>query len=304
MTGPIVQSLAPSAGNDLTNKTYVDSQATPDATSALNGKVRLAGDLSGTAAAPEIGPNKVTNAKLANMSNPSMLKGSGSTDPQVADILLGSSLTMAGNTLSVNPSGLPFLPLAGGTMTGAGAIVQPLAPSADNDLTNKIYVDTFKQGSYVFRSTQELKVTPGEEYVFSTGNTTPGSVFTSPDVSCTMDTTGTVTIINKLPYTAYFKLTFISGSLLGEGGFETVAYQFESNSTTFGTLKYVTVLPTSIGGNFYNEITLVELIDVRPENSFEFTVKVVYNGTSRLVTVDGLANRDESCSCLIVDRVV
>ena len=49
---------------------------------------------------------------------------------------------MTASTLSVNTSSLSstFLPLAGGTMSGA--ITQPLAPVAANDVVNKAYVDS------------------------------------------------------------------------------------------------------------------------------------------------------------------
>ena len=52
-----------------TIKDYVDSSVTsgaPDATTITKGKVQLAGDLTGTAAAPEVAAGKITTAKLAD----------------------------------------------------------------------------------------------------------------------------------------------------------------------------------------------------------------------------------------------
>ena len=60
----------PSTGNQVANKSYVDSVAlagAPDATTSTNGIVRLAGDLGGTgttAAAPVISDNAVTTVKI------------------------------------------------------------------------------------------------------------------------------------------------------------------------------------------------------------------------------------------------
>ena len=52
-----------------TIKDYVDSSVTsgaPDATDSVKGKVQLAGDLTGTAAAPAVAANAITTAKIAN----------------------------------------------------------------------------------------------------------------------------------------------------------------------------------------------------------------------------------------------
>ena len=58
------------------------------------------------------------------------------------------------------PTGGPFLPTAGGILVGAAAqIVQPNAPSAGNDLVNKIYVDT------------EVATAPAGPYAFVGGLT-------------------------------------------------------------------------------------------------------------------------------------
>jgi hypothetical protein len=50
---------------DAANKDYVDASKTLDATATLNGKIRLTGDLTGTAANPEIAIGAITNAKIA-----------------------------------------------------------------------------------------------------------------------------------------------------------------------------------------------------------------------------------------------
>ena len=145
MSGPIVQSLPPANPNELANRAYVDGLVTPDATTSVNGKVRLAGDLGGTgttAAAPVISNSAITNVKMADMSAVSRLKGSNSLSPAVTDVSLDTSLSMsAAGVLSVNSTTLStiFLPLAGGAMSGP--IVQSLPPANPNELANRAYVD-------------------------------------------------------------------------------------------------------------------------------------------------------------------
>lgn len=66
-SSPVVPT--PTTGSQAANKTYVDSavsSAVPDATDTVKGKLQLAGDLSGTAAAPVIAAGAVTGAKIAN----------------------------------------------------------------------------------------------------------------------------------------------------------------------------------------------------------------------------------------------
>jgi hypothetical protein len=101
MKGPIVQPAAPINSSDVVNKSYVDGQTTVDATAIVKGKLRLAGDLSGTADAPLVAANAITNHKLANLNGPGQLKGSGSDAATAVDISLGSRLYMQGSTLNV-----------------------------------------------------------------------------------------------------------------------------------------------------------------------------------------------------------
>jgi hypothetical protein len=60
----------PSLSTDAANMAYVDASKTIDATSLVNGKIRLAGDLTGTASNPEIANAAITDAKVANGISP------------------------------------------------------------------------------------------------------------------------------------------------------------------------------------------------------------------------------------------
>ena len=95
----VEQSTAPTLPIDLTNKQYVDNQIatqiaanlTPDATATVKGRLKLAGDLSGTADLPTVAPLTIDNSKLANMASPNQLKGSNGSSSSVTDITLGVS---------------------------------------------------------------------------------------------------------------------------------------------------------------------------------------------------------------------
>ncbi|CCV02340.1 hypothetical protein IIV30_145R [Invertebrate iridescent virus 30] len=142
MVGVINQPNLPVNPLELTNKEYVDNliaSGVADATTTTKGKLQLSGDLTGTASTPLIAPMAVTNIKLANMSGVSQLKGSNSVNTAVTDIFLGNHLIMIGSTLNIDTISMPFLPLTGGTMSGA--ITQPLAPVVPSDVANKAYVD-------------------------------------------------------------------------------------------------------------------------------------------------------------------
>ncbi|ADO00457.1 hypothetical protein WIV_gp113 [Wiseana iridescent virus] len=132
MSGAITQPTAPSTANDLTNKAYVDAQVAsgvPDATTSVKGKLQLSGDLSGTAAAPIVAPMAITNAKLANLSAVSQLKGSSSASSTATDITLGSGLTMTSSTLNIDQT---TLNKAGATQFG----MIEFDPSGDLDSTS------------------------------------------------------------------------------------------------------------------------------------------------------------------------
>ncbi|MEY4308288.1 MAG: hypothetical protein RL422_491 [Bacteroidota bacterium] len=60
----------PALSTDAANKAYVDASITADATSLANGKIRLAGDLTGTASSPAIATGAITDAKIASGINP------------------------------------------------------------------------------------------------------------------------------------------------------------------------------------------------------------------------------------------
>ena len=109
MAGAIIQPLAPSAANQLANKAYVDSvvpSGAPDATTSSKGIIKLDGDLSGVASAPTIGANKVTYAKMQQVTGAKKLLGSQTATSNVAELGLGAGLDIAGGNLVLDQTTL------------------------------------------------------------------------------------------------------------------------------------------------------------------------------------------------------
>ncbi|QMS79324.1 hypothetical protein IIV6-T1_438 [Invertebrate iridescent virus 6] len=116
---------APLVGTSGANKSYVDSQiianATPSATTGIQGKIQLAGDLGGsgtTASSPVISSGAITLTKMANLSGNSQIIGSGSTSSSPVNLTLGSGLQISGTVLSVNSATLTVPPATATTIGG------------------------------------------------------------------------------------------------------------------------------------------------------------------------------------------
>jgi hypothetical protein len=91
-------------GTNLIDKLPLASQTT-------KGILQLSGDLTGSSNKPLISSNAVTNEKLANLSEPSMLKGSGSNSVEPVDIQLGSGLVMVDDELNIDLKQIVTLPI-------------------------------------------------------------------------------------------------------------------------------------------------------------------------------------------------
>ncbi|ADO00411.1 tail fiber protein [Wiseana iridescent virus] len=184
MSGQIVQSLAPVVANDLANKAYVDAQVasgTPDATTSVKGKVQLSGDLDGTAAAPVVASLAITNAKLANLSAASQLKGSSSASSAATDITLGSGLSMVSSTLSVDSTTLPVIPVSKGG-TGATTLTGYLKGSGTTPITSVSSVPTTDLTGQFVGSVNGIAPVPtnGGNVTMLFGNVTTGTLAARP----------------------------------------------------------------------------------------------------------------------------
>lgn len=210
----------------------------------------------------------------------------------------------------------PFLPLAGGILTGdltvqpASKVIQCQPPSGSCDLTNKNYVDSFKYGSYLFRSSGPLYLNPNETvYALSGGNTFIGpDVWSDTNINCTINSNGVVNITNNLPYTTYFKLSYIVCDMdesLDSGGIVGCSFFDVDSNSFFGISKTLKCLPTTIfnldNESFVNQVHLVALKAVQPNAQFNFAVSLTNIGPN-IVTVD--PSLSPNTSHIIVDRVV
>jgi len=125
----------PTAGNEATNKDYVDNQTSsgsvPDATSSVSGKIRLTGDLGGTAASPTT-PNavKLTDAQTVagiKTFSDSPIVPAPTTDSQAANKLYVDTNGGGAATPDATSSVKGKLQLAGDL---AGTAAAPTVPSA------------------------------------------------------------------------------------------------------------------------------------------------------------------------------
>jgi hypothetical protein len=120
----VVTVPTPSNTTDATTKTYVDTAVsgvtTADASSSVNGKVRLTNDLGGTAAAPTVVATHLAAALPLNQG------GTGSTSQNFVD--LSTAQTVAGiKTFSASP-------------------IVPQTPTTPTQVASKGYVDTAISG--------------------------------------------------------------------------------------------------------------------------------------------------------------
>jgi hypothetical protein len=100
---------APTSSTDAVNKAYVDAQISsgaPDATTTTKGKIQLAGDLAGTAAAPLVANNAITSSKIADSNvNYAKIQNISSTDKVLGRVTAGAgqieeiSTTGSGNVV-------------------------------------------------------------------------------------------------------------------------------------------------------------------------------------------------------------
>ena len=191
----VIQTQAPTNPDDLTNKLYVDTtvaSGTPDATTILNGKIRLAGDFdpTSTAAVPiikkatsgvygtiqlggDLDPTSSATApliKLQGVTNPKILPGAVNTLKgtnsltNVDDIILGSGLSLtagAGPTLSVNSATLNKAGAAQFGVVQFDAGVGDLDPTSANSGIGQIKPLAISTGKIANTAVSNPKILPG-----------------------------------------------------------------------------------------------------------------------------------------------
>ncbi|MFL0205800.1 hypothetical protein V7S74_03515 [Aquirufa sp. 2-AUSEE-184A6] len=166
----------PSLSTDAANMAYVDASKTIDATSLVNGKIRLAGDLTGTASNPEIANAAITDAKVANGISQTKV-GLGNVN-NTSDLLKPiSNATQAALDAKASNTALDLkAPIASPTFTGTVAgITKAMIGLTNVDNTT----DLLKPISSATQTALNLKVSlTGIETL--TNKTLTSPVFTSP----------------------------------------------------------------------------------------------------------------------------
>jgi hypothetical protein len=120
--------------------------APPDATPSVKGVVQLAGDLSGTAAAPVVANGAITAAKIADGTITDVDVAAANKDgavatPSMRTLGFGASQAMRGNT------SLDFITAPAGNVNFNGVKITSLAdPTFSGDAATKNYVDNAIQG--------------------------------------------------------------------------------------------------------------------------------------------------------------
>ena len=277
----VVQSQLPSDPSDVVNITYLNSVIGTGGPFLPLAGGTLTDNLTLTA------PAKVVQSQAPV--DPSDLVNKQYTDGTFLPLLTGGAL--GGNL----------------TLTAPAKVVQSQAPVDPSDLVNKQYVDTFKYGSFLFKSTGSINIASGTTVrAFSNGNATVGpDVWSTPDITCTMESGGIVTISNNLAYTTYFKLTYIGCSLselTNSAGIITAYFQNEDTGQPIGIAKSLKCLPNTIyfveGKNFSNNAIVMVLKAINANSQFRFSVGLLNNGSNSVI-VDG-----GDAAYMIIDRVV
>jgi hypothetical protein len=264
-------------------KTYVDAQITSvtvtDADSTTKGKIKLAGDLSGTAAIPQIATDAVTSAKIK--------------DGEIVDVDVAANAAIAFSKLAIAKSDIVGLGIptadtnttysagTGVTLTGTTfSIGQDVAPSATPTFAkvNKVTITAPTTGA-------TLTIADGKTLTVNDNATISGS--NTGDQTTITGNAGTATKlatarnINGVAFdgSADITVTAAAGTLTGT----TLASNVVSSSlTSVGTLTNLTVTNPIVGsvtGNAATVTTNANLTgDVTSSGNATSVVKI--NGTS------------------------
>lgn len=215
---------SPTLSTDAANKSYVDAAQTVDATSILNGKIRLAGDLTGTADNPTIATGAITDNKIATGINPTKV-GLGNVN-NTSDLLkpISSATQTALDAKASNSAIALKAPLDAPTFTGnVSGISKSMVGLSNVDNTT----DLAKPISTANQTALNLKVSlTGIETL--TNKTLTAPLFIAPVLGT--PASGTATNLTGLPLTT--GITGILGVSNGGTGSSSLTGIIKGNGST------------------------------------------------------------------------
>ena len=291
MTFPakIQQSQAPSVGDDLTNKAYVDGLVAGGPFLPLAGGTLVGNVIMGS-------PNKIQQNQAPSV-------GDDLVNKTYADGFYQAKKPAAvANNVAFFGSGLDF-----GQTIDSGYSVDTVLTNPPSNTTlwpSSRIIGSLQYGAAVYKSSASVTITTGNSVrAFSSGNENVGPAIW-PDIGSTFNlaATGIATISNALQYTTYFRLIFTANSLSDSTlayGILKCQFQNESGPTPFGVVKTLRVFPNP-PLSFCTCVYFSALIGILQFSTFNFSVLLTNSGSND-VTID--PDFPEDLSLLIIERV-
>jgi hypothetical protein len=124
-------------------KDYVDASVTsgaPDASSSTRGKIKLAGDLTGTADLPSIATGAITSAKIANetITNEDISPSAAIVDSKLAEIVSSGKVNNSATTATAGNTASAIVARDANRDFSAGTITANLAGNVTGNLTGNV----------------------------------------------------------------------------------------------------------------------------------------------------------------------
>jgi hypothetical protein len=235
---------APSADTDAVNKAYVDNTVstggTPDASSTTSGKIKLAGDITGTASIPTIAASAISTLKIAD---------GAVTDAKISGILsaakggtgvdnTGKTMTLGGN-LVLNGAYATNLTVAAITSLNLPSTGTLSTLSGSEDLTNKslngVRPSSLGTGFNLVGGTISKTLTVGNDASIIGSNTGDQTITLSGDMTGSGTGAISATLVNS---------GVVSGSFGSASAVPIVTVDTKGRITSISTLPISATSPT------------------------------------------------------------
>jgi hypothetical protein len=213
-------------------KIYVDGEivnnATPDATTLTKGKIQLAGDLRGTAALPEIAPDAINSAKLANNAVTTVkIANANVTNDKLAPGIDAAKLANG----SVTNAEFQFI---GSLTSDAQAQINALSTAGTAISTNTTNIATNTS------DINDLKTLADRRIYIGNASNTATEVEVSGDL--TLSNTGAATIVNNAITTLKIADAAVTNQKLDKANIPLSGFKAAEASVDLGNNKLINVV--------------------------------------------------------------